>query len=241
MDEAQQMGAIALFGEKYGDAVRVIRFGDSIELCGGTHVNATGDIGFFKITMETSVAAGIRRVEAITAEKAEQWAYQQEDTVKKLKEILRNPRDPVKGAETLTQQHASLEKELQELKKQQVEQLVKELENASEEINGISFIGKKLQADAGMVKDIAYRLKQKVDNLFLVIGAEDINNGKATITVMISETLVKEKELHAGNIVKELAREIKGGGGGQPFFATAGGKDASGLNTAVQKARTFIV
>lgn len=240
MDEAQQMGAIALFGEKYGDAVRVIRFGDSIELCGGTHANATGDIGFFKITMETSVAAGIRRVEAITAEKAEQWAYQQEDTVKKLKEILRNPKDPVKGAETLAQQHAKLEKELQELKKQQIEQLVKELESTAEDINGIRFIGKKLQADAAMVKDIAYRLKQKVENLFLVIGAEDSSNGKATITVMISESLVKAKSLHAGNIVKELAREIKGGGGGQPFLATAGGKDASGLDNAIQKAKEFL-
>ncbi len=240
MQDAQQMGAIALFGEKYEDNVRVIRFGDSIELCGGTHVSATGQIGLFKIITETSVAAGIRRVEAVTSEKAEAWAYEQYDTLKLVKDILRNPKDPVKGARSLTQQLENAEKQLQELKKQQTSNLVAELEKSAEKINGVNVIRKKLQTDTAMVKDIAFRLKQKMDNLYLIIGAEEPSSGKVTITAMISDELVKEKGLHAGNIVKELAKEIKGGGGGQPFFATAGGKDSSGLDRALDKATGFI-
>ena len=240
MDEAQKMGALALFGEKYGDNVRVIKFGDSIELCGGTHVSATGDIGFFKITTETSVAAGIRRIEAITAAKAEEWIYEQETIVQNLKEILRNPKDPVKGAQTLIDQQAKLEKKLEELKKQQIDQISAELEQRAEVINNVNFIHKKLQIDTDMVKDLAFRMKQKIDNLFIVLGVEDTSNGKATISLMISENLVQEKNLHAGNIVKELAREINGNGGGQSFFATAGGKDISGLDKALQKARNYL-
>ncbi|MCF8218152.1 MAG: alanine--tRNA ligase [Bacteroidales bacterium] len=240
MEEAQQMGAMALFGEKYGDRVRVIKFGDSIELCGGTHVSATGDIGFFKITTETSVAAGIRRIEAITAAKAEEWVYEQETIVKSLKEILRNPKDPVKGAKTLIEQQTKLEKKLEELKKQQIDQLSAELEQSAEVINGMNFISKKLQVDTSIIKDLAFRLKQKMDNLFIVLGAEDTSSGKATISVMISEHLVQEKDLHAGNIVKDLAKEINGNGGGQPFFATAGGKDPGGLEKALKKARNYL-
>ncbi|MFW6019590.1 MAG: alanine--tRNA ligase [Bacteroidales bacterium] len=240
MEEAQKMGAMALFGEKYGDNVRVIKFGDSIELCGGTHVSATGDIGFFKIITETSVAAGIRRIEAITAAKAEEWVYEQETIVNTLKELLRNPKDPVKGAKTLIDQQAKLEEKLDELKKQQIDQLTIELEESAEVINGVHFIRKKLQVDTSIIKDLAFRMKQKMDNLFIVLGAEDANSGKATISVMISENLVQEKNLHAGNIVKDLAKEINGNGGGQPFFATAGGKDPGGLDNALKKATHYL-
>ncbi|MGM0648774.1 MAG: DHHA1 domain-containing protein, partial [Bacteroidota bacterium] len=239
-EQAREMGAMALFGEKYGDRVRVIQFGDSVELCGGTHVNATGDIGLFKVVMETSVASGIRRIEAITASKAEERAYQQEDIVHQLKDILRNPKDPVKGAQTLLKQNHKLEKQLKELQNQQISQISKELENEAEQKGDITLIRKKLQADPAMVKDLAFRMKQKIDALFLVIGAEDPNSGKATITVVISERLINEKGLHAGNIVKELAKEIKGGGGGQPFFATAGGKDSQGLDKALDRVQEFL-
>lgn len=240
MTEARDMGAMALFGEKYGDKVRVIQFGDSIELCGGTHVSATGDIGFFKILIETSVASGIRRIEAITGRKAEQWIYEQEAIVNELKNVLKNPKDPVKGAHSLIEQNNKLEKQLNELKKQQLNQMSKELEASAQAIDGITFIGRKLKADNGMIKDLAFQLKQKFDNLFLVIGAEDPLSGKATLTAMISDKLVEEKSLHAGRIVKELAKEIKGGGGGQAFFATAGGKDISGLDRAIKKAESYL-
>ncbi|MCF8331770.1 MAG: alanine--tRNA ligase, partial [Bacteroidales bacterium] len=240
MEEARNMGAMALFGEKYENKVRVIQFDDSIELCGGTHVSATGDIGFFKILVETSVASGIRRIEAITGSKAEQWIYEQERIVKELKNILKNPKDPVKGAHSLIEQNSRLEKQLNELKKEQLNQMTKELEASAQAINGITFISRRLKADNGMIKDIAFKLKQKYDNLFLVVGAEDPLSGKATITAMISESLIEEKSLHAGRIVKELAKEIKGGGGGQAFFATAGGKDSSGLDKAIKKAESYL-
>ncbi|MFO8054876.1 MAG: alanine--tRNA ligase [Bacteroidales bacterium] len=240
MEKAKELGAIAFFGEKYGDRVRVIRFGDSIELCGGTHVAATGQIGFFKITTETSVAAGIRRVEAITAEKAENWIYNQYDTINTLKEILRNPKDPVKGAETLSRKNAELQEQLQHLKKQQLELIAKEWEKDARRIHGVHFIAKKTDMDAAMVKDLAFRLKQKVSHLFLLIGAKEPSSDKVILTLMISEPLLKEKSLHAGNIIKELAREINGGGGGQAHFATAGGKNINGLDKAIEKAKTFL-
>lgn len=240
MEEALDMGAVALFGEKYGENVRVIKFGDSIELCGGTHVAATGQIGLFKITMETSVAAGIRRIEAITAKKAEEWVYENEDVVNQLKELTKNPKDPVKGARKLMDQNDKLEKQLQRLKKERVDHLFTKLEGYMENIDGIRVIRKKLQADNDIIKDLAFRMKQKYHRLFLVLAGQDSNSGKPSITLVISEDLVKEKELNAGAIVQELAKEINGEGGGQAFFATAGGKDAGGLDKALQRSIEFL-
>ncbi len=240
MEEARKMGAIAFFGEKYGDQVRVVRFGDSIELCGGTHVPFTGQIGFFKITGETAVAAGIRRIEAITGEQAEEWVYRQNHTLQTLKGLLRNPKDPVKGAQTLIDQHSRMEKELETMKKKQVDHYARDLKEKAIRVNDIPFISSIVSMDSGMVKDLAFRLKDLIPDAFLLLGATDPSSGKVLLTAMVSPWLQKEKGLHAGSIVKELAKEIKGGGGGQPYFATAGGKDAQGLPKAMEKGRKML-
>jgi len=240
--EAITSGVTALFGEKYGEYVRVITFDDefSKELCGGTHVKATGQIGFFKIISESAVAAGVRRIEAITGIAAEDFIIQQNKLVHQLKELLKNPKDISKSVESLLEENAKLKKEIEKSVLEKSAGLKNELAEKAEVINGINFIAQKVQLpNADAIKGLAYQLKDIVDNLFLVLAA-DID-GKPSLTVMIAENLVKEKGLHAGNIVRELAKEIKGGGGGQPFFATAGGSDVSGLDKALAKAKAFIV
>lgn len=236
--EAIDMGAMSLFGEKYGDTVRVVKFGDSIELCGGTHVSATGQIGIFKVVSESAIAAGIRRIEAITADKAEACFYKQIDTVEAIKQIVKNPKDPVKGATNLAEQNSKLQKQIDELNREKIKQIVDELSDEIEEINGISFIGKKLQLDAASIKDLAFKMKGAVENLFLVIGGE--KDGKASLTIMIADNLVKERDFHAGELIRELAKEINGGGGGQAHFASAGGKNPHGIEKALDKVRTII-
>ncbi len=239
--EAITSGVTALFGEKYGEYVRVITFDDefSKELCGGTHVKATGQIGFFKIISESAVAAGVRRIEAITGIAAEDFIIQQNKLVHQLKELLKNPKDISKSVESLLEENAKLKKEIEKSVLEKSAGLKNELAEKAEVINGINFIAQKVQLpNADAIKGLAYQLKDIVDNLFLVLAA-DID-GKPSLTVMIAENLVKEKNLNAGNIVRELAKEIKGGGGGQPFFATAGGSDVSGLGKALEKAKVFI-
>ncbi|WP_295792224.1 alanine--tRNA ligase [Mucilaginibacter sp.] len=239
--EAITSGVTALFGEKYGEYVRVITFDDefSKELCGGTHVKATGQIGFFKIISESAVAAGVRRIEAITGIAAEDFIIQQNKLVHQLKEMLKNPKDISKSVESLLEENAKLKKEIEKSVLEKSAGLKNELAEKAEVINGVNFIAQKVQLpNADAIKGLAYQLKDIVDNLFLVLAA-DID-GKPSLTVMIAENLVKEKNLNAGNIVRELAKEIKGGGGGQPFFATAGGSDVSGLDRALEKARAFI-
>lgn len=240
-NDAIASGVTALFGEKYGDFVRVITFDDkfSKELCGGTHVKNTAEIGFFKITGESAVAAGVRRIEAITSYHSVNYIQEEGRLVKKLKELLRNPADLSKSVETLIEDNNRMKKELEKAVLMKASGLKDDLAKTAETINGINFIAQKVELpNADAIKNLAYNLKDIVPNLFLVLAANI--NGKPSITVMIDEVLVKEKGLHAGNIVKELAKEVKGGGGGQPFFATAGGSDVSGIDNALAKAKSFV-
>jgi len=240
MKEAKEMGATALFGEKYGDVVRVIRFGDSIELCGGTHVDATGQIGFFKITSEAAISAGIRRIEAITADKAEKYIYKKLDTLEEIGNLLNNPKNLTKSVEKLVEDNAKLNKQIEELLKDKVKNLKQSLIKKQESIDGINFISDVIDIESsGAMKDMAFQLKNEVDNLVLLIGANI--NGKANLSLMISENLVNEKELNAGTIIREAAKEIQGGGGGQPFFATAGGKQPENLQAAIDKGKQIII
>jgi alanyl-tRNA synthetase len=239
--QAIESGVIALFGEKYGDFVRVITFDDqfSKELCGGTHIKATGQIGFFKIIAESAVAAGVRRIEAITGIAAENYINEQSKLVHQLKELLKNPKDISKSVESLLDENNRLKKEIEKSILEKSSGLKNELAQRAEGINGVNFIAQKVTLPNGdAVKNLAYQLKDIVPNLFLVLAAEI--GEKPSLTVMIAENLVKDRGLNAGNIVRELAKEIKGGGGGQPFFATAGGSDMSGLDRALEKAKGFI-
>ncbi len=236
---AKDLGAIALFGEKYSDKVRVIKFGDSIELCGGTHVSATGNIGIFKIVSETSIAAGIRRIQAYTARKAEDYINSMIGILNDISDILDNPNDLKHTINSLSQQNAALHKKIEEHNKQEIKRIKHNLKDKLIEKSGINFIAEKVSADStDIIKELAFQIKGEVENLFLVLGAEI--HGKAHLTVMISENLVKDRKLHAGNIVKELAKEVGGGGGGQPFYATAGGSDLSGILRALEKADSYL-
>lgn len=239
--DALEEGVTALFGEKYGDLVRVITFdpGFSRELCGGTHVAATGQIGLCKITSESAVAAGVRRIEAITAGKAESYVNTQLAVLKQGRELLKNPSDLLKSLQALLQENQQLKKEKEQAVMQQAAGIKDELLAGMEEFNGIRLIARQVQIpSAEAIKSLAFELRSAVDNLFLVLGAELA--GKAHLTVIISDELVKEKGLNAGAIVRELGKEIRGGGGGQAFYATAGGKDPGGLQKALEKAREFI-
>jgi len=234
-------GVTALFGEKYGEYVRVITFDDNFskELCGGTHVKATGNIGYFKIIAESAVAAGVRRIEAITGIGAENYINEQSLLIHQLKELLKNPKDIGKSIESLLDENSKLKKEIEKSVLEKSAGLKNELAKKAQNINGINFIAEKVVLpNADAVKNLAYQLKDILSDLFLVLAADF--EGKPNITVMISENLVKDKGLNAGNIVRELAKEIQGGGGGQPFFATAGGKDVSGLDRVLEKAKSFI-
>ncbi len=239
--KAIESGVTALFGEKYGDHVRVITFDDaySKELCGGTHVKGTGEIGFFKIMSESAVAAGVRRIEAITGTKAAQVIREYFELMGNFKELLNNPKDFVSALSKVIDENHSLKKEIENYIKEKSQGLMNDLKSKLEQIDGVNYLATVVELpNADAVKTLAYTLKGAVDNLFLVLGADF--DGKPSLTVMISDGLAKEKGYHAGNIVRELAKEIQGGGGGQPFFATAGGKDAKGLEKAIAKAREFV-
>ena len=228
-----------LFGEKYGDAVRVIKFGESVELCGGIHVNATGQIGMLKIVSEGAIAAGVRRIEAITAARAEKFVNDQLKMLKGIKETIKGSRDIVGSVMNLLQENTELSKQIELFRKEGLKIVKANLKSKVLFERGVNIIADKIEVDnAGMVKDLAFQLKGEVDNLFLVLGAEI--NGKPNLTIMISENLVEEKGLNAGQIIREAGREIKGGGGGQAFYATAGGKDVSGLQAAIEKALSFL-
>lgn len=239
IDEAKSLGAMALFGEKYGDQVRVIKFGESVELCGGTHVPATGNIGFFKIVSESSIAAGVRRIEAISADAAEEFINEQLHLINEVKGLLKSPIDIKTSIQQLVEEKNQLEKEIASLHAGQTQNLKKEIIASKEENGSLTKIIKKVTLpNADALKQLSFELKNELENLFLVLAA-DIQ-GKPQIAVTISENLVKEKGLNAGNIVRELAKEIKGGGGGQPFYATAGGKDINGLDSVVEKAANIV-
>ena len=238
MKKAQELGAKALFGEKYGDLVRVIQFGDSIELCGGIHVESTGKIGSFKLISESSTAAGIRRIEAITSEAADKFVNDKLSLVSELNQILKSPKDLKKAVEDLIALNSKLGKEIEKLNAAKAGDLKAELIKEIKEVNGVNFLAKKVDLDAGGIKKIAFQLKSELDNLFLVLCNE--NNGKANITILVSEELSKSKDLHAGNIVRVLAKEINGGGGGQPFFASAGGNNPAGIPKVFELAKKYI-
>jgi alanyl-tRNA synthetase len=237
--EAQKMGAIALFGEKYGDTVRVIKFGKSIELCGGTHAPATGQIGQFIITSESAISAGVRRIEAITADKAEQFINKNMDELNETRQLLNGTKNLKKSVEDLMEANAKLQKQIEAFMRQAAMGIKDELKQKVQSVGGVNVIAEKVALeDSQAIKDLAFQLKGEIDNLFLVLGAEI--GGKPSLSVMISDNLVKEKGLNAGQIVREAAKEMKGGGGGQPFYATAGGKDVAGLEAAIRKACTFL-
>ena len=240
IEEAKAKGAMALFGEKYGDNVRVITFDPnySVELCGGNHVSATGEIGYFKLVSESAIAAGVRRIEAVTGLGAENFVKDQSAIVGELKTLIKNP-DLVKGVSDLQLENANLKKQLEALQLSQVGQIKDKIAQNAEEINGISFIGEVVDvASADALKDLSFNLRKEIDNLFLILGAKQ--NGKAILSITIADNLVAENNLHAGNLVRELAKEINGGGGGQPFYATAGGQNADGLPNAIEKARIIL-
>ena len=238
-DEAKTMGAIALFGEKYGEVVRVIKFGESVELCGGTHVPATGQIGTFIITSESAISAGVRRIEAITADRAEEFVKKHLDELSEVKGILNNSQNLKKSVEDLLLQNNRLQKQIEEFERKAASGIKNELKNKVQVINGINVIAEVIHLDSAQaIKDLAFQLKGEIDNLFLALGS--VIGGKPSISVMIAENLIAEKGLNAGTIVREAAKEMQGGGGGQAFYATAGGKDVSGLTAAVDKAKSFV-
>lgn len=241
IEQARAMGATALFGEKYGDFVRVITFDPtySVELCGGTHVPATGQIGLFKLTSEGSVSTGVRRIEAKTSEGALALLNEQEQTLNELKELLKAPKDVVKAVQSLIDERNALQKKLESLENEKVQQLKEQLLAKVEATNGHSVVVERVNVpSAEALKQLAYDLKAKVDNLALVLGA-DIN-GKPQLAVMLPDSLISGRGLNAGQVVKDLAKNIKGGGGGQPFFATAGGSDVSGLDAALAQGKELL-
>ncbi len=238
-DQAKDLGAIMLFGEKYGDVVRVIKFGDSVELCGGTHVPATGQIGSFIITSESAISAGVRRIEAITADRAEEFVKKHLDELSEVKALLNNTQNLKKSVEDVLAQNSHLQKQIEEFERKAASGIKQELKNKVQQINGVNVIAEVIQLDSAQaVKDLAFQLKGEIDNLFLALGSAI--GGKPSITVMIADHLVAEKGLNAGTIVREASKEMQGGGGGQAFYATAGGKDLSGLSAAVEKAKSFV-
>lgn len=236
--KALEEGAMALFGEKYGDVVRMIQFGNSIELCGGTHVQNTADVIMFKLQSESSSAAGIRRIEATTGLAA---IEELKDTFNQYNQILaelKNPADPIDAVQKLVDENKELKSQLEKFVLQQAQMEKETWKKSFENINGVNFLAVRTSLDANTIKQIAFPLRKEIENLFLVVGSD--HNGKPSITVSISDELMESKGLNAGQIVRELGKEIQGGGGGQAFFATAGGKDVSGLDRALEKARSLI-
>jgi alanyl-tRNA synthetase len=235
MEEAQRMGAMALFGEKYGEQVRVIRFGDSVELCGGIHVESTASIGFFKILSESAIAAGIRRIEAITADEADSFIQGELSQLDTIRTLLKNQKNPLQAIEKLMAENDTLQKQLESFYKKEVDSLRQELAGKVKPVNGINLIAELVStSQPELLKDIAFQLKDKINPLFLVLGCRAA--GKAHLALMISQDIIDSRKLNAGQIIREISKEIKGGGGGQPFFATAGGTDENGLDRAISMA-----
>ena len=236
--QAIDEGAMALFGEKYGDNVRAIKFGESMELCGGIHVKNTADIWYFKIVSESAVAAGIRRIEAITNEAVKEYFASQENALSEIKAALKNPQDTLKAVASLQDENAKLKKQLEALLKDKAKNLKGELAAEIQEINGVKFLAKQVDLDAAGAKDLIYELGNIGNNLFILLATAQ--DDKPMLTCYISKELVAEKGLNAGQVVRELGKHIQGGGGGQPFFATAGGKNVNGINDALAAAADFI-
>jgi alanyl-tRNA synthetase len=239
--EAKKSGAMALFGEKYGDVVRVVTFDRnfSVELCGGCHVSATGQIGLFKIVSEGAVAAGIRRIEAITSIRAEEYFRNQEMMMDDIRQLLKQPKDVLKSVTALIEENQQLQKKLQQVYREKAVELKKHLASHVHRKNGMSFLAEQVSFEnAEEIKNVLFELRKEIPNLFCVLAADV--NGKPSISVAIGDELVKDKKLNAGEIVRELAKEINGGGGGQPFYAQAGGTKLEGLSVVIEKAKEFV-
>lgn len=241
VEEAKKLGAMALFGEKYGDYVRVVTFDPSfsVELCGGTHVTSSGNIGLFKIISESSVAAGVRRIEAITAETAERYVRQELSLLDEVRTLLKNPKDLITSVKNLAEEKHALEKKLEAIHQEHANNLKDQLAKKAVQVNGSRTIIEKVSVPTtDALKNIAYALRNQFDDLLLVLAADV--EGKPQVSVMIGEKLMASKKYHAGEMVKVLAKEIDGGGGGQPFFATAGGKNLHGLDAVLTRAKELI-
>lgn len=234
LEEAKKMGAVALFGEKYGDKVRVVRFGPSCEFCGGIHASATGKIGMFKIVSESSVAAGVRRIEAKTGRECEELMYNLEDGIKAIKALFNNAKDLQGVIQKYIDEHDTMKKEIEQFHAQAVERTKDSLIQKIREVNGVKVITAVLPMDAAAAKDLVFKIRQAVpERLLCVIGT--VYADKPMLSVMLSDDMVKDHSLNAGQMVREAAKLIQGGGGGQPHYATAGGKNADGLSAAVDK------
>jgi len=232
--EAQAMGAMALFGEKYGEEVRVLKYGTSVELCGGTHVSATGRIGFFRIISESSVAAGVRRIEAVTGAGAEKMLYQVEDLLKEVKELFNNNPQIITAIKKTIEENAELAQQVQAALKEKVASVKQHLLSQREELGGVRIFKVQQNVSAELIKDLAFQIAGELTENFIFIGATD-EGGKPNLTLMLSRDLVESKGWNASNILRSAAKHIQGGGGGQPHFATAGGKRVEGLDDAVQQ------
>jgi alanyl-tRNA synthetase len=240
-EEALKLGAMALFGEKYGDVVRVVIMDAaySVELCGGTHVGYTGQIGYFKLMSEAAVAAGVRRVEALAGAKAISYLEKQASQLEEVKELLRQPKDIAKTIKSLQDENTLLKKEVEQYQLEKADQLKQYVKSKIVQSNGFSFAIQSLQGiTADGLKKIAFELRQECNDLILVLTANI--HDKPFIAVAIADSLVASKNLNAGKVVKTLAAHINGGGGGQPFYATAGGTDLAGINAAISEANSWI-
>lgn len=235
LEEAKEMGAVALFGEKYGDKVRVIKFGPSCEFCGGIHATSTGRIGFFKIISESSVAAGVRRIEALTGKRCEETIYLLEDTVRDLKAMFNNAKDLRGVVEKYIQEHDVMKKQMENFRQQTVARLANSLIEGAQTVNGVKVVKAVLPVEPDSAKDIVFKVRAAIpEKLLCVLGSTYEN--KPLLSIMLSDDMVKDYELNAGKIIREAAKLIKGGGGGQPHYAQAGGKDVEGVTAAVDKA-----
>ncbi len=235
LEEAKEMGAVALFGEKYGDKVRVIKFGPSCEFCGGIHATSTGRIGFFKIISESSVAAGVRRIEALTGKRCEETIYLLEDTVRDLKAMFNNAKDLRGVVEKYIQEHDVMKKQMENFRQQTVARLANSLIEGAQTVNGVKVVKAVLPVEPVSAKDIVFKVRATIpEKLLCVLGSTYEN--KPLLSIMLSDDMVKDYELNAGKIIREAAKLIKGGGGGQPHYAQAGGKDVEGVTAAVDKA-----
>ena len=233
-DEAKKLGAIALFGEKYGDKVRVVRFGPSCEFCGGIHASSTGRIGFFKIISESSVAAGIRRIEAKTGCECEELVYQLEDTLKAVKSFFNNAKDLRGVIQKYIDEHDSMKKEIEQFQAQAVERFANQLVEKAREVNGVKVVKAVLPLEPAAAKDLVFKIRQQIpERLVCALGSRHLD--KPLLSVMLSDDMVADHQLNAGQMVREAAKLIQGGGGGQPHYAQAGGKNLDGLSAAVDK------
>jgi alanyl-tRNA synthetase len=238
IEDAKALGAMALFGEKYGDHVRVIKFGDSVELCGGIHVPDTSKIGLFKIVSESAVAAGVRRIEAITGKAAEAYFKEKAETLSNIQQLLKNPKDLVKSVEDLMLRNNQLQKEVESLTREKAGQLKIQLNSKVEKIGDVSFLASIVDMDANSVKDILFQLKQEHPNFVAIIGNKE--SEKCGLSLIIAESLVESQQWNAAQWIREVSTHIQGGGGGQAFFATAGGKRSDGLQTAIDQIKAKI-